>query len=165
MIENGNKKPLVNKEYLLEKYTGKGGWTYAAISQILQDKHSPFGWVKVKGYIDNYEIKNYKLMPMGNGLLFLPVKAEIRKKIGKKEGDWINVVLYLDNAPTEIPEEFLECLKEDPTAYKSFLSYTNGQQKEFMDWIYSAKTDNTKVKRIVETLNKLVKQEKFRDKK
>jgi hypothetical protein len=24
-------KPLVNKEYLLEKFPGKGGWTYAAI--------------------------------------------------------------------------------------------------------------------------------------
>lgn len=23
--------PLVNKKYLLEKYSGKGGWTYAAI--------------------------------------------------------------------------------------------------------------------------------------
>ena len=158
-------KPLVDKKYLLEKYPGKGGWTYAAIPEVLQDKHSPFGWVKVKGRIDNFEIKNYKLMPMGNGRLFLPVKADIRKKIGKKEGDWVNVVLFADNAPTEIPEEFLLCLKDDPTAYKTFLSYSDGQQKEFIDWIYSAKTDNTKVERITETLRKLAKQNKLRDKK
>ncbi|MBI2279434.1 MAG: DUF1905 domain-containing protein [Bacteroidetes bacterium] len=155
-------KPLVNKRYLLEKYPGKGGWTYTAIPEVLQDKHSPFGWVKVKGRIDNFEIKNYKLMPMGNGKLFLPVKADIRKKIGKKEGDWVHVVLYADNAPIEIPEEFLDCLKEDPIAYKTFLTYTDGQQKEFIDWIYSAKTDDTKVERIAETLNKLVKREKLR---
>lgn len=158
-------KPLVNKKYLLEKYPGKGGWTYAAIPEIIQDKHAPFGWVKVKGTIDNYEIKNYKLMPMGNGKLFLPVKSEIRKKIGKKEGDWVNVVLYADNSPIAIPEDFLDCLKEDPIAYKSFFTYTDGQQKEFIDWIYSAKKDNTKVKRIAETLNKLTKQVKLRDKK
>jgi len=157
-------KPLVNKKYLLEKYPGKGGWTYASIPEVLQDKHSPFGWVKVKGQIDNIEIKNYKLMPMGNGRLFLPVKADIRKKIGKKEGDWVNVVLYADNTPTEIPKEFLLCLIDDPTAHKTFLSYSDGQKKEFIDWIYSAKTDDTKVERITETLRKLAKKNKLRDK-
>jgi Domain of unknown function (DUF1905)/Bacteriocin-protection, YdeI or OmpD-Associated len=157
-------KPLVNKKYLLQKYPGKGGWTYAAIPEILQDRHSPFGWVEVKGYIDGYEIKNYKLMPMGNGKLFLPVKADIRKKIGKKEGDWINVIIFSDNEPTEIPEEFLLCLKDDPVAYKTFLSYTDGQQKEFIDWIYSAKTENTKVERITETLRKLAKKKRHRNK-
>lgn len=157
-------KPLINKKYLLEKFPGKGGWTYAAIPEVLQDKHAPFGWVKVKGQIDDFEIKNYKLMPMGNGKLFLPVKAEIRKKIGKEEGDWINVVLFADNAPTEIPEELLLCLRDDPAAYKTFLSYTDGQRKEFIDWIYSAKTDQTKVERIAETLRKLAKKNKLRDK-
>ena len=155
-------KPLVNREYLLEKYPGKGGWTYAAIPEVLQDKHSPFGWVKVKGNIDDYEFKNYKLMPMGNGQLFLPVKSEIRKRIGKKEGDWVTVILYADKSSTEIPEEFLDCLKEDPIAYKTFLTYTDGQQKEFIDWVYSAKTDDTKVERIVLALNKLLKQEKLK---
>ena len=153
---------MVNKEDLLEKYPGKGGWTYARIPEVLQNKNSPFGWVKVKGRIDDYEIKNYKLMPMGNGQLFLPVKSDIRKKIGKKEGDWVKVILYPDNAPTEIPEEFLDCLKEDPIAYKTFLTYTDGQQKEFIDWVYSAKTDDTKVERIVLALNKLLKQEKLK---
>lgn len=160
----GLEKPLINKKYLLEKFPGKGGWIYAAIPEVLQDKHAPFGWVKVKGSIDGIELKSYKLMPMGNGQLFLPVKAEIRKKIAKKEGDWINVILYADNAPTEIPLEFLDCLMEDPIAHETYLTYTDGQKKEFIDWIYSAKTDETKVERIAETLNKLVKQKKLRDK-
>lgn len=69
-------------------------------------------------------------MPMGNGKLFLPVKADIRKIIGKKEGDWVNIVLFADNAPTEIPEELLDCLKDDPMAHKTFLTYSDGQQKE-----------------------------------
>jgi hypothetical protein len=157
-------KPLVSKKYLLEKYPGKGGWTYAAVPEVLQDKHSPFGWVKVKGQIDDFEIKNSKLMPMGNGKLFLPIKAEIRKKIGKKEGDWVKVILFADNAPTEIPEQFLLCLIDDPKAHKTFLSYSDGQQKEFIDWIYAAKSYNTKVERITETLCKLTMKNKLRDK-
>lgn len=149
---------------MLEKFPGKGGWTYAAIPEILQDKHSHFGWVKVKGSIDNFEIRNYNLLPMGNGQLFLPVRAEIRKKIGKKAGDWVNVVLFSDNGPAEIPEEFMVCLLEDPVAHKTFISLSDGQQKKFIDWIYSAKTDDTKVERMAETLNRLVTGKFFGDK-
>ncbi len=156
-------KPLVDKEYLLQKFQGKGGWTYAQIPEILQDKHSPFGWVRVRGTIDDFEIKKYHLMPMGNGSLFLPVKASIRKKIGKKEGDIVRVVLYADNLPTEIPEELKTCLQDEPNAYQTFLSYTDGEQKTFIDWIYSAKNDETKVERIVKMLEKLRNGQKFAD--
>jgi hypothetical protein len=155
-------KPLVNKKYLLEKYPGKGGWTYAMIPEILQDRKTPFGWVKVKGMIDDIEIKNYRLMPMGNGHLFLPVKAEIRKKIGKKAGDWIKLVLFAGNEPVEIPEELLICLQDDPVAHKFFLNCTEGQQKGYIDWICSAKTESTKVARIAAAINKLAKGEKYK---
>ncbi|MBK7966170.1 MAG: DUF1905 domain-containing protein [Bacteroidetes bacterium] len=154
---------LVDKEYLLEKYPGKGGWTYAAIPEVLQDKNAPFGWVKVKGSIDKYEFKNYTLMPMGNGQLFLPVKAEVRKKIGKQAGDWVHVILYADNAPTEVPPEFLDCLNDEPVALKNFKVFTNGQQKEYIDWIYSAKTDKTKVSRMAQAIQKIEMGKKFRE--
>ena len=150
-------KPLVNKKYLLEKYPGKGGWTYAAIPEILQDKHSAFGWVKVKGYIDQHEIKNYRLMLMGNGQLFLPVKAEIRKKIGKQAGDYIQVVLYADHDPLEIPQELLLCLLDNPDEHKIFLSSAESKQKEWIDWIYAVKTEATRVERIAQLLDQLAK--------
>lgn len=99
-------KPLVNKRYLLEKYPGKGGWTYVSIPEVLRDKSTPFGWVKVKGFIDTFEIKNYRLMPMGNGKLFLPVKAEIRKKINKHAGDWVKIILYADSSSLKYRRKF-----------------------------------------------------------
>ena len=95
--------PLVDKDYLLERTPGNGGWTYAPIPEVPQDKKAPFGWVKVKGSIDGVEIKKHHLMPMGNGELGLSVKAEIRKKIKKQAGDYVHVVLYLDEEPSEIP--------------------------------------------------------------
>lgn len=36
-------KPLVNKQYLLEKFEGMGGWTFARIPEIIKDKKAPFG--------------------------------------------------------------------------------------------------------------------------
>jgi hypothetical protein len=147
-----NEHPLVNKEYLLEKFLGKGGWTYARIPEILQNKHAHFGWVRVRGTIDDYEIKGYNLMPMGNGQLFLPVKAAIRKKIGKQEGDYIKVILYADNLPTELPEELRLILADEPEVYQKFLSQSLSEQRNIIEWIYAAKTDDKRVERIVQIL-------------
>lgn len=150
--------PLVDKEYLLQKYPGKGGWTYAAIPEIAQNKKAPFGWVQVKGTIDDYELKQYKLMPMGNGKLFLPVKASIRKKIGKEAGDYVHVRLYLDESTLEIPEEILLCFKNEPQKiYKNFLNFTEGERKAYIDWIYSAKKEETQVERIAKMMERLQK--------
>lgn len=102
----------------MQKYPGKGGWTYIVIAEIPQDKNSRFGWVKVKQYIDDYPIAQYKLMPMGNGTLFLPVKAEIRKKIRKEAGNYVFIQLALDDSPLEIPEDLRLCLQDHPTAYE-----------------------------------------------
>lgn len=98
-------RAIVNRKCLLEKYPGKGGWTYAQIPGIPRDPHAAFGWVKVHGSIDDYEIKDYHLMPMKNGNLFLPVKAAIRKKIGKSAGQFVRVILYLHESPSHLPEE------------------------------------------------------------
>ena len=148
--------PLTSNSYLLKKFPGKGGWTYAEIPEIPQDKNTPFGWVRVRGCIDDFEIKGYHLMPMGNGKLFLPVRSEIRKKIKKQEGDYVKIVLYPDNIPTEIPEEFTSCLADEPKAFENFLSFTDGKKKEIIQYIYSAKTDETKVERIAKTIQKLL---------
>jgi len=164
MKDNQNASPLVDQEFLLEKFPGKGGWTYARIPQVMQNPDNPFGWVKVKGWVDSYELKNYKLMPWGEGKLFLPVKSEIRKKIGKQAGDYVRVILFADDTPLEIPEEFMDCLKDNPTALKYFLTFSEGEQKAFIDWIFSAKTDETKVDRIARSLERIEKGKKFADK-
>ena len=156
---------LVDKEYLLEKFPGKGGWTYAQIPEILPNRHAHFGWVRVRGNIDDFAIENYHLMPMGNGQLFLPVKAEIRKKIKKQAGDIVQVTLFADNSPTEIPEELKLCLLDEPNGLENFMKYTDGEQKACIDWIYSSRTEETKVERIAKTLDKIAKKQKLTDKK
>jgi hypothetical protein len=147
--------PLTDRPYLLEKFPGKGGWTFARIPEVLQDPHAHFGWVRVRGSIDGVPIRQYHLMPMGNGQLFLPVKAEIRKKIGKEAGDTVHVVLYADDTPLEIPEDLRLCLEDDPAASRTFSSFSEGEQRAFCDWIQAAKREETRVDRIAVTLRKL----------
>jgi hypothetical protein len=154
-------KPLVNKKYKLEKYPGKGGWTYTVISEIPPDKRQRFGWVKVKGFIDDYEIKDYRLFPMKNGKLFLPVRAEIRKKINKKDGDWVKIILFADTDPLYIPDEFLQCLRDDPQAYQTFHNFSESNKKYYIDWIYSSKREETRIDRMAKSIDSLAKGLKF----
>lgn len=156
-------KPLVNKKYILEKFNGKGGWTFARIPEIPQDRKAHFGWVKVRGTIDGYEIRKYHLMPMGNGNLFLPVKAEIRKKIKKDVGDKVHIILYPDNEPLEVPEEMLLCLEDEPRALEFFNSLSESERKFYIEYIYSARKEETKIDRMAKSINKLQRRLKLHD--
>ncbi|GAB3316212.1 YdeI/OmpD-associated family protein [Larkinella ripae] len=155
------KKPLVDGLYQLKKFQGKGGWTYAALPEVQPDKKSYFNWVKVNGRIDDYELTNSQLMPLGNGQLFLPVKAEIRKRIGKQAGDWVQIRLYPIQPPVDSHQDLLLCLEDEPRAHQTFLQCTADEQQACIDWIDSAKTDETKVERIAITIERLLKGRKI----
>lgn len=155
-----SEKPLVDKNYLLFKTEGKEAWTFVEISEIPMPKTS-FGMLKVKGRIDDYEFSNVHLMPIGNGHVGLAVKSEIRKKIKKRAGDTVHITIYEDKTSLIIPEELLLCMSYEDGASEKFETYTNGQKKAFIDWINSAKTEQTKIDRIAQTILKVKKGEKF----
>lgn len=147
--------PLIDDIIVLEKFPGKGGWTFARLPGVRQDKKNPFGWRKVKGFIDGVEVKQYHLMPIGEGQLFLPVKAAIRKKIRKAEGDAVHVRLFEDHATLHISEEFLLCLEEEAYAKESFFNLSAQRQRKVVDKIYAAKSGDLIVERIAFAINKL----------
>jgi hypothetical protein len=84
---------MLNKRFTarLQKSRNKGGWTYV----VWRDSVKFFGTrglVKIRGTIDGHPFRA-SFMAMGNGQHMLPVKAEVRKAIGKEEGDVVSVVL------------------------------------------------------------------------
>lgn len=125
------------------------------IDSISPDKKTKFGSVRVKGTIDDYEIHQYNLMPAGNGRLFLPIKTEIRKKIKKEAGDTIHLVLYSDATPVALTDELTECFEFYPEAYENYCQLTDSEKKQYLDWVYEAKQDETKVRRIAKMMNRL----------
>lgn len=155
-----SEKPLVDKDYLLQKFECKGGWTYVEIPEIAKPK-TAFGMLKVKGKIDDYEFSDVSLMPLGNGNIFLAVKSEIRKKIKKQAPDTVHVTLYEDKTPLIIPEELLLCMRYEDGALEKFESYTDGQKKAFVDWINTAKAEKTKIDRIAKTIAMVQNGEKY----
>jgi hypothetical protein len=83
----------INKKFTakLQKSPNKGGWTYVVWPQAA-DFFGTNGAVKVKGKVDGIAFQS-SFMAMGDGVQMLPVKADIRKTIGKEAGDTVSVEL------------------------------------------------------------------------
>ncbi|MCP9769498.1 DUF1905 domain-containing protein [Lacihabitans sp. LS3-19] len=153
-------KPIFNKKVKVQKYPGKGGWTYVVIACDAKP-NSP--WVKVKGKVNGAEIEQYKIASMKNGLFMLPLKAELRKKQNIKEGDTVDICLYLDESHLIVPEEILECLEDFPEALAFFEKMTESNKKYYIDWVAEAKNIDTKVNRINKMIDRLLEGKRMYD--
>ncbi len=158
-------KPIYNKKIKLEKFEGKGGWTFARLKGIRIEKKTGLSWHRVKGSIDSHVFPTYNLFPFANGEMLFAVKKEIRKKIGKEAGDTVHIILYHDNEPLHIPGEFLECLRDEPKAYKYFFAFTEGKKKQYIEWIYDAKREDTRIARMAAAIERISQNKPLQDQK
>ena len=134
------------------------------IPPLFKGEKMPFNMVKVKGSIDGFAIKKMHLMPMGDGRLFLPVKAEIRKEIGKEAGHKVHIILYPDTDPLEIPAELELCLMDEPVAHQFFNKLSETEKKYYVNWVYTAKREETRINRLTKTIDRLARGLKMYDK-
>jgi hypothetical protein len=145
---------------ILQKFGEKGektGWTYVHIPADIAQEIKPntkLGY-RVKGTIDNFSIKLVALIPMGEGDFVIPINAQMRKGICKEEGAMVTLKLEEDTDELPQSEELMICLEDEPKALEAFLKMPKSHQNYYSKWIESAKTIETKTKRITMTVHGL----------
>jgi len=144
----------------------KTGWTYIDIPADIAEQLMPGNKksFRVRGMLDAFPVSGLALMPMGEGNFIMALKADIRKGIRKSEGAMLKVCLEHDpDYKVEIPVDLQECFDEEPEAFAFYNSLAKSRRDYFVKWINEAKTEPTRVKRIVNTVNAMANRMRFNE--
>ncbi|WP_346939099.1 YdeI/OmpD-associated family protein [Clostridium sp.] len=144
----------------LKEAIGKGG----AYIEIPFNVEETFGAkrVKVKATFDGVPYRG-SIVRMGTECHIIGVTKDIRKMINKDVGDYVEVIVEKDNEERKInlPEDFKIRIEESKEIYDFWNSLSYSNQKKYVDYIDSAKKEETRKKRIEDSINKLINKEKL----
>ena len=157
---------MVSFAVVLKKFGEQGektGWTYFEIPPEIAARLKPGQKqsFRVKGFLDSFPIQQVSLLPMGDGGFIMAVNAAMRKGIGKRHGASVKVRLEADEAVFKPDTELMTCLEDEPAALAFFNSLAPGHQRYFSNWIGSAKTEQTKAKRIAAAIRALERHQNY----
>jgi hypothetical protein len=142
----------------------KTGWTYievpAAIAlQLKPDNKKSF---RVRGMLDALPVHGMALMPMGEGNFIMALKTGVRKQLHKNAGAMLHCNLEEDlDYKVDIPADLQECFDYEPEALEFFNSLAKSHREYFIKWINEAKTAETRAKRVVNTMNAMLRKWRF----
>ncbi len=142
---------------------GTGTWTYLVLPISTEKVFGTKSRIQVKGKIDGVPIRS-TLLPSGGGRHFLVVKKELREAIGKSAGGVVSVFMELDASPRAaiVPDDFSRALGKNARARAAFNRLSYSHQREYIEWIESAKKTQTRAGRIKKAIEMVARSETLR---
>ncbi|MCR1975409.1 YdeI/OmpD-associated family protein [Clostridium sporogenes] len=146
------------KTYTFEAEIKKIEGKDATYVEIPFDVEKEFAAKRVKVLV-KFENEQYRgsIVNMGLSCYIIGVTKEIRNKINKTYGDIIKVELQKDEKEriVIVPEEFKVKLSNNKIANDFYESLSYSQKRKYIQWITSAKKEETKIKGMEEAIVKL----------
>ena len=141
----------------LEKSADGMDTAFITIPFNVEKTYGTKGQVKVKASFDGHAYRGV-IANMGTGCHIIGVRKDIRAAIKKSVGDFVDVTLEKDTEEriVDVPEDLKLALSKSKKAdaFYNTLSFTN--RKEYAVWVSSAKKVETREKRVVESIKKLL---------
>ncbi|MBY6757804.1 DUF1905 domain-containing protein [Clostridium botulinum] len=143
------------KTYTFEAEIKKIEGKDATYVEIPFDVEKEFAAKRVKVLV-KFENEQYRgsIVNMGLSCYIIGITKEIRNKIDRTYGDIIKVELQKDEEEriVIVPEEFKVKLSNNKIANDFYESLSYSQKRKYIQWITSAKKEETKVKRMKEAI-------------
>ncbi|MGC2669678.1 MAG: YdeI/OmpD-associated family protein [Candidatus Nitrosopolaris sp.] len=116
-----------------------GTWTFASISMELANRAQLRARMRIRGTIDGTHFRS-SLMPARDGDVFVIVNKELREKIGKGNGEvvemtWVGILRRL---LTVFPD-LKKALSQNAKAETYFRKMAPSHRKAYVQWIEQAK--------------------------
>lgn len=131
----------------------KTGWTFVFIPMSIAEQINP-GCKKsyrVKGRLDAIAVSGMSFVPMGEGNFILALKTSLRKELRKEEGAILRLELEEDkDFKVEMPADLELCLMEEQHLMDNFLKLPKSHQNYYINWLNTAKTEQTRTKRLTQ---------------
>ena len=161
------KSGSIRFEGILEKRsTSIGGNHFVSVPSSVTKFFGERGSVRVLGTVNGIEVDR-ALIPDGDGGHQIIIGTDVRKKIKAVEGTKLVIDIYRNPNPTEIdiPEELIEAIAMEPEAVRKFEKMTPGMKRNMAYWVNSGKLPETRAKRAVEILRRIMNNYPFGGKK
>lgn len=135
--------------------SGNGGHAVVVPKEIAD--HLSGRRVPVVAHVDGAE---YHSRPMPySGQLYLGLRLELLRRIGKQAGDAVEVRLAEGTAPAPVevtePAELVAALADDEAARTAYAALPPSHRREYWAWIGEAKKPETRADRVSRTVKRL----------
>jgi hypothetical protein len=130
-----------------------GAWIFIDVPFNVEKTFGARSRVPVRGSINGFAFRN-SLLPNGDGTHSMAVNKSLQSGAKARAGDTVSVVMEVDREKrtVELPAELKAALKSDRPTSLIYKSLSPSHQKEFAEWIGSAKQEATRLARAEKSL-------------
>ena len=134
-----------------------GGWTHVLIPFDVPQVFGSRGRVAVAGTLNGASYRS-SIMPEGDGTHYLNITRALMAASKTSPGDTVEITMAIDRAErtVDVPELLTQALAAHPAAQAAFTTLPYSHRKQYVDWILSAKREETRQTRTGKTIERLM---------
>ncbi len=133
-----------------------GSWARLQIPFNVEDTYGTKGRVPVKAVFGRKEFRT-SIFPNGDGTHYLMVNKDMQEAAGTGVNETVSITLWRDSVPDEpvVPRDLAAAIAKNKAASRTFADISSVARREFVQWIESAKLEQTRAGRVASAVKLL----------